>query len=78
MHKEFARFVPRPGDLSLAGCVVLVGSYVEGLLDYYDQPMDLDGIINGKDRMRRVPIDKRFGVSPDYLKDLKDIKAGRF
>jgi hypothetical protein len=51
-------------------------SYAEGLLDYYDQLMDLDGIINGKDRMRRVPTDRRFGVTLEYLRDLKKIRKG--
>jgi hypothetical protein len=38
-------------------------AYADALLDYYNQMMDLDGIINGKDRLTRAPVDRRFGVS---------------
>jgi hypothetical protein len=51
-------------------------AYAEALLGYYDVMMDLDGIINGKERMKRVPYDKRFGVTLQYLRDLKKIKKG--
>jgi hypothetical protein len=50
-------------------------SYAETLLDYYDQMMDLDGIINPEDRGRRKPFNNRFGVPSAYLNDLKKIKA---
>jgi hypothetical protein len=53
-------------------------SYAEALLDYYDQMMDLDGIINPADRMKRVPFTNRFGVPLAYLKDLKKIKSGNW
>jgi hypothetical protein len=49
-------------------------AYAEGLLDYYDQLMDLDGIVNAEERLKRVPFDKRFGVALEYLNDLKRIK----
>jgi hypothetical protein len=51
-------------------------AYAEGLLDYYNQLMDLDGIINGKDRLMRIPVDRRFGVPLKYLDDLKNIRKG--
>jgi len=50
--------------------------YAEELLATYDAMMDLDGIINGVDRMKREPTANRFGVSSEYLKDLKLIKKG--
>jgi hypothetical protein len=51
-------------------------TYAEELLNLYNQLMDIDGIINGKDRMKREPINHRFGVTLDYLKDLKLILKG--
>lgn len=53
-------------------------SYAAALLNYYDQMMDLDGIINAEDRMKRVPFNNRFGVPLAYLKDLKSIKSGEW
>lgn len=50
--------------------------YADALLDYYDQLMDLDGIINPSERMKRVPFNHRFGVSVEYLKELRNIKRG--
>jgi hypothetical protein len=49
-------------------------AYAEGLLDYYNQLMDLEGIIVGSERMKRVPYNNRFGVPMQYLNDLKKIK----
>lgn len=78
-HKEFrslrseAKTVFRSREVSY-----LWDSYATGLLDYYNQMMDLDGIINGKDRMRRVPMNGRFGVTLEYLKELKEIQSGRW
>lgn len=52
--------------------------YAEALLDYYDQMMDLDGIINGSERMKRVPVNNRFGVPIAYINDLKKIRKGEW
>jgi hypothetical protein len=48
--------------------------YAEALLDYYDQLMDLEGIIVGRERMKREPYNNRFGVPMQFLKDLRKIK----
>jgi hypothetical protein len=45
--------------------------YAEQLLNTYDLLVDIDGIIIGKDRMKMVPANHRFGVTLEYLKDLK-------
>jgi hypothetical protein len=48
--------------------------YAEALLDYYDQLMDLEGVIVGRERMKREPYNNRFGVPMQFLKDLKKIQ----
>lgn len=53
-------------------------TYAEALLDLYDQLMDIDGIINGKDRMKREPVNHRFGVTLEFLKDVKLILKGEW
>jgi hypothetical protein len=50
--------------------------YADALLDYYNQLMDLEGIIVGKERMKREPYNHRFGVPTQYLNDLKRIQKG--
>jgi hypothetical protein len=51
-------------------------AYADGLTDYYNQLMDLEGIIVGAERMKRQPYNNRFGVPMQYLKDLKKIQKG--
>ena len=41
------------------------------IFDQYTRLMDLDGILNGDARDTRIPVDRRFGVSKFYLRDLK-------
>jgi hypothetical protein len=48
--------------------------YADSLLACHAQMLDLDGIVNGTDRMKREPVNNRFGVSLQYLKDLKAIQ----
>jgi hypothetical protein len=50
------------------------GYYAKTLLEGYDRLMDLEGIINGAERCKREPFDKRFGVSLEFLKDVKKIR----
>ena len=52
--------------------------YAEALLAYHEQMMDLDGIINGVDRMKRQPVNNRFGVPLQYIKDIKAIRKGEW
>src|SRR5258708_4167395 len=52
--------------------------YAEALLELYHQLMDIDGIINGKDRMKREPVNHRFGVTTEFLKDVRLIMSGKW
>jgi hypothetical protein len=51
-------------------------AYADALLDYYDQLMDLEGILVGQERMKREPYNNRFGVPTQHLKVWKKIQGG--
>lgn len=51
--------------------------YAQNLLDAHRLLMDIDGIVNGVERMRRTPTNNRFGITLEYLKDVKLIARGK-
>lgn len=53
-------------------------TYADALLEYYEQMLDLDGIVNPTERLQRTPFDRRFGVRVEYLNELRKIRDGRW
>jgi hypothetical protein len=46
-------------------------SAANAVLEQFDRLMDMDGILNGETRLMRVIADGRFGVSRNYLDEVR-------
>ena len=78
-QQEFSRLRRDSRDIFRSRSLMSSWGYTaRALLELYDQLMDLDGIINGPERMKREPYDKRFGVPLEFLKDLKKIRKNEW